>query len=183
MTTLDKNFMQTQPLTVPETFAADPVAWFAVQAQQHQLRWCLAHADDGVIWGEWRSGGWHFSGTAFPEVSPPLRAVTLQTARLFSEAAEVFVWRADDGWRACLIADGQSSESYDEQFLLWGDSVQGEEAGFVLAEQGAEGLRHALPLAGKKPNYSLTVRHYLNADEDGQARVSMSRLVKLEGKE
>lgn len=183
MMTLVKNFMQARSLTVPEDFAADPGAWFAAQAKQYRLRWLLAHADDGVIWGEWRADGWRLSSTAFPEASPPLRAVTLQTARLFSETSEVLVWRTDGGWGARLIADGEATECHDEIFLLWGDTVRQEKDGFVLAEQGAEGLRHAPPLAGRKPPYCLTVRHYLNADEDGQARVTMSRLVKLEGKE
>ena len=38
---------------------------------------------------------------AFPEVSPKLRAKTLQQARLFGSDAEVLLWRDGDGaWMA-----------------------------------------------------------------------------------
>lgn len=182
--TLDKKFMQPQPLTPPADFAADPAVWFALLAKEHHLNWLLAHADDGVIWGAWRDGGWQLSSVAFPEVSPALRGVTLQAVRLFGENSEVFIWRTETTWRARLIADGLPlAEHYDERTLLWGDHVQQQSYGFVLLEQGAEGLRHAPPLVNGQPPAYLTVRHYLNADDDGQARVSMSRLVKLEGRE
>ena len=33
-----------------DTFANDPIKWLSKQMEDHQLKYLLAHADDGVIW-------------------------------------------------------------------------------------------------------------------------------------
>lgn len=75
-----------------------------------------------------------------------------------------------------------------EPYLLWGSEVLAAQDGFSLLQQGAQGLRHAPPLsvsaAGPvqrvpKPLTQAIVRHYVAYDEQGQARVAVSRLVSL----
>jgi len=167
---------------VPANFESEPAPTLAEQARAYGLRWLLAHADDGVIWGELRTDGLHLSGDAFPEFSPPLRAVTLQQARLFGSQAELLLWKDETGWRARLIRDGagESGEYYDETHLLWGDKAEQQQDGFVLVRQGAEGLRHAPPLPQEaRLPACLQVRHYLAYDPDGQAYITCSRLVTI----
>jgi CRISPR-associated protein (TIGR03984 family) len=165
--------------------------WLQSQAIKYELEWLLAHADDGVIWGKVENRSLLTSDTVAPEVSPPLRAETLQQARLFAGNAELLLWRdGDNQWQARLIrqpADGETptfTDAIDEPQLLWG--THGEHRnGFTLLRDGAQGLRHAVP---KKlplgPNYEtnppvLWVRHYLHDDENGFTRIVASRLVDL----
>ena len=180
-------------------FADDPdVTWLLRQAQTYGLTTLLAHADDGVIWGQVVKDKLALSGQAFPDVSPPLRSVSLQQLRLFGEQAELFVWKEDqDQWRARLLQDqGDPVDGQwrlDEAQLLWGDHPEGEEGGFTLVADGQQGLRHAVPLPASEiwPDDSekirsapwhplrLTVRHYLERDDDGMLVIAQSRLVKV----
>lgn len=182
-----------EPIT--DCSISDVKVWLQTQAIQHNLRWLLAHADDGVIWGELRDGQLVTSDSVVPEVSPPLRAETLQQARLFAIHAELLLWRdGDNRWHARLIRDAAEGEDYaftdaiDEPQILWGTDPQPLANGFTLMSDGAQGLRHAIPLAvrGKFDESSrplrLWVRHYLQDDESGFTRIVASRLfdVKLE---
>ncbi len=158
--------------------------WLAQQAKQHGLRWLLAQADDGVIWGRMdgeRLVTSHDAARGNPQaqaVCPPLRDKTLQQARLFCECAELLLWRDGDGtMRARLIRDvsegetsGQTADQWeqaiDEVHLLWGMDKPPEPLaeGFSLWAHGAEGLRHAVPVtaAGANPTPpQFQVRHYL----------------------
>ncbi len=178
--------MNLQPVTILENqFGKDPKSTLVDLARRHGLRWLLAHADDGVIWGEILESGLHLSSDAFPEVSPPLRTVTLQQARLFGSQAELLIWRDGAAWRARLIRDisaEQEGEKFcEETYLLWGTHVEERRNGFALLREGRQGLRHAPPLPeNAKPPARLRVRHYLAYDEDGQAYIACSRLVDLE---
>lgn len=171
-------------------FAADPAAWLQRQPDVDNGRWFLAHADDGVIWGQLREGRLMLSSTVFPEVSPTLRAVTLQQARLFGEQAEIRVWRENNAFSACLLQDhhDQGAEAFDEEHILWGTRCVGQKNDFTLMTDGRQGLRHAVPLLvpnnvfdAKERHHPirLRLRHYLTYDADGQANVSLSRLVAL----
>lgn len=175
-----------QSVSEPANFSSDPIQALSDQAKSHGMRWLLAHADDGVIWGEFRDDELHLSSDPFPGVSPPLRAETLQQARLFGPRSELLLWRDDVICRGRLIQDcaGEPCEYYDEAHLLWGNKAEREKDGFVLLRQGKEGLRHAPPvsLADRLP-VRLKVRHYLAYDEDGQAHVVHSRLVAIGGEE
>jgi CRISPR-associated protein (TIGR03984 family) len=182
--------MKRQISTVPYTVADVPVApgddvaaWLTNQAKGNGLRWLLAHADDGVIWGEVRSDGLHLSSGAFPGVSPRLRPKALQQARLFGEQSELHLWRSGEGWQARLVQEGagEAGEYFDEAHLLWGDGeADAPQDGFVLLRQGAEGLLHAPPASGEvKFPLRLLVRHYVDYDDEGQAYVCLSRLVGL----
>lgn len=184
------------PVEVETGFADTPADWLAKKAVAHGLTTLLAHADDGVIWGRVADGRLALSSNAFPEVSPPLRAVTLQQARLFGEQAELLVWRDGDGeWHARLLDDTGTEQQgwcFDEPQLQWGDHPEGEKDGFTLVAEGQEGLRHAVPLSaagisfdppGKKRNrchpLRLGVRHYLERDEGGTLIIVHGRLTGL----
>ncbi len=177
-----------KPIKVPDDFNSNISAWLLEQAKANNLSWLLAHANDGVIWGEVRSDGLHLSSTLF---GPDLQDRTLQMARLFSETGELLLWRGDDGWKARLVKDGKGEvkEYYDEGHLLWGTAMDKNEDGsilskdgFILLRHGAEGLCHAPPLrlqdANKLP-LQLNVRHYLNYDGEGQVYVKFSRLISI----
>ncbi len=171
---------QIQPLSIPDNFEAEPTLALEKLAEEHNVRWLLAHADDGIIWGEFRADGLHLSGDAFPQVSPPLRAATLQQARLFGPNAELLLWKESGAWRARLIQDGSGKNVgyYNETYLLWGSEVEQYRDSFALLCQGREGLRHALPLPPDvRLHVRLRVRHYLDYDSDGQAYIAYSRLV------
>jgi CRISPR-associated protein (TIGR03984 family) len=169
-------------------FAADPSAWFQKQTSVGDEVWFLAHADDGVIWGQIREGRLFTSDSVFPQVSPPLRAITVQQAQLFGQSAEVRVWRDEDGFKACRLQDCQDegAEAFDEMHILWGTRAEARVRGFTLVADGRQGLRHAVPLEvedavfGRGRPLRLVVRHYLAYDGDGQVRITLSRLVALE---
>jgi CRISPR-associated protein (TIGR03984 family) len=171
-------------VSVPENFLSQPLLALSEQARLYGLRWLLAHADDGVIWGELCDGELHLSCNTFPEVSPLLRNETLQQVRLFGHLAELLMWRDGSTWRARLIQDyGESHLYYDEAHLLWGTGVDLKKDGFVLLRQGKEGLRHAPPLASPDSQPKLKIRHYIAYDRDCQAYIAYSRLVSLGGEE
>lgn len=180
---------QVQPLDTTD-FTADPSAWFQKQPSVGDVTWFLAHADDGVIWGQIRNGQLVTSSSVFPRVSPPLRATTLQQARLFGEGAEVRVWREGNRFKACQLQDhhDQKAEAFDEEHILWGTQAEERKKSFTLMADGRQGLRHAVPLdvaesafgvRGRSHPLRLSLRHYLDYDSDGQAYVNLSRLVSV----
>lgn len=184
---------QVQELDVTD-FAAAPLAWFQEQPDVGGVACFLAHADDGVIWGQILDGQLLTSDNMFPQVSPPLRAITLQQARLFGSAAEVRVWRVRNGFKACRLQDqrDEKAEAFDEAHILWGTRVEDQKQGFTLVADGRQGLRHALPLPAadiffdppekkRKRWHSLRLgaRHYLEYDESGMVVIVQSRLTKL----
>jgi CRISPR-associated protein (TIGR03984 family) len=73
---------------------------------------------------------------------------------------------------------------------LWGTQSVEQRDGFTLMTNGRQGLRHAAPLLvpqdilderRRSHPLRLRVRHYLTYDaDDGQANISLSRLVALE---
>lgn len=170
---------------VDSSFASDPAQWLVDCAKQYRLRYLLAHADDGVIWGHIDGDSLRTSHGVAP-ASPPLRAVTLQQARLFSPAGELLVWRVDGGWRARLVTDvdGNADDYIDEDQILWGDTVEATRDGFTLVREGSQGMRHAAPVTVapdqlKRHELRLRVRHYITENDDGEARISLSRLVQV----
>lgn len=168
--------------------------WLEAQAKSHKLLYLLAHADDGVIWGKVDDKGELVTSDGVaPEVSPPLRSETLQQARFFSENAELLLWRdGDNQWHARLIRDAQDGESanwqqaFDEPQMLWGTQGKAVADGFTLMTDGAQGLRHVVPVnavgdfADETRPLRLIVRQYVQEDDGGFVRVVASRLVKLE---
>lgn len=174
--------------------------WLQKQATKYSLKWLLAHADDGVIWGKIDNNGRLITSYEASEgddeartACPGLRIKTLQQARMFSNDGELLLWRDADsasGWQARIIRNAQSddtvewNEYYDEPQLLWGTHGRHLRHGFTLLWDGAQGLRHAVPvqLALRQQNETdpprLCVRHYIN--KTGFARVVASRLLSLQ---
>lgn len=176
---------QLTSVPVDGDFTTRPADWLVAQAQAFGLRYLLAHADDGVIWGRIDGDGPHTSHGTAPG-SPPLRASTLQQARLFGPAGELLLWRDDDGWRARVVTDvpGNDDDIIDEDQILWGDTVETTEEGFTRLRAGAQGMRHAVPIAVTTEQLHhhqlrMRVRHYITENEDGEASITLSRLVQL----
>ncbi len=176
----------------------DIAAWLGTKARESQLKWLLAHADDGLIWGRFDGNELITSHEAIQgdpqaqKVCPPLRLETLQQARIFAEHAELLLWRNGDGiWQARLICDatdGQTADwtdAIDEKQILWGTDTRPLQHGFTLMSDGAQGLRHAVPLevrgsfAEQTRPLRLIVRHYVKEDSTGFALIAASRLVDL----
>jgi hypothetical protein len=171
-------------IPVDGDFTTRPADWIVAQARKFGLRYLLAHADDGVIWGRIDNDGLHISHGIAP-TSPPLRASTLQQARIFGLPGEVLLWRDDDGWRARLVIDIPGDDDIiDEDQILWGDTVETVKDGFTLLREGAQGMRHAVPIVItaeqlKHHQLRLRVRHYITENEDGEASITLSRLIQL----
>ncbi|MEI6776811.1 MAG: CRISPR-associated protein Csx19 [Chloroflexales bacterium] len=159
--------------------------WFSEQARNYDLRWLLAHADNGVIWGELRDGTLHLSCTALGPEGLTLDWKTLQQARLFGPAGELRVWQGPQGWQARLRRDdaGVSVECLDEKHMLWGTRIGQSNDGFSEMIEGAQGIIHTPPITvapTDKRRAALLVRHYISEDDTGIARIVDSRLVGLQ---
>lgn len=166
-------------------FEKDPRHWFAGQGKERELRFFLAHDDDGVMWGHIQGDELKLSGEAFREVAVPLRTLTLQQARLFGEAGELLVWRGDSQWHGRYLTDNGFAQEdiLNETHRLWGEASEppGPIDGFSLMRDGVQGLLHAPPLPlTRGERAALQVRHYLEYDEQGQAYIALSRLVDLQ---
>jgi CRISPR-associated protein (TIGR03984 family) len=162
----------------------DPLAELEKQAGTGAYEYLLAFAHDGVIWGSVQDGRLRLSGNGFPEISPVLRPATLWELRLFGRDAEWHLWRAEAGWRACLVRDGEgdAGSALDEQYMLWGtDPDRPGQGGFWPVHEADLGILHAPPVEMKsRHSLRLSVRHYMGHDEAGTAYVILSRLTGLE---
>ena len=164
--------------------------WLEGKAKKHNLRYLLAHAEDGVIWGRFDDGGLRTSGDGdvFDQLAK-LRSHTLQQCRIFGKSSEVMLWKIGKGWKARSIDDTNAPDCLpDEHQILWGTKIEKEKDGFTLVADGQEGLKHAVPLINIPFDQSknlyrplrLTVRHYLDEEPNtGIVRVYLSRLVNL----
>ncbi|MEH1789785.1 MAG: CRISPR-associated protein Csx19 [Nostoc sp.] len=167
-----------------------------VQSSEHNLKYLLAHAEDGVIWGYFDSEGNLITPTEpeelFPQCKFPLfRYETLQQCRVFGDSEEIMFWRAEDGLRAIVIKDNQHSEFICEQQILWGTQAEQVRDKFTLVSDGSQGLRHAVPLQNIEFNKTeklyrplyLVVRNYIDYEQQtGLARIYLSRLVSLKSR-
>lgn len=162
---------------------ADLHSWLSEQMQLHKLRWLLAYADDGVIWGELRDGSLHSAPQDLH--APLLRTLTLQRLHAFGVDAELLLWRDTAGWHAKLRSDspGESNMYLDESYLLWGSETSKQDAGFMRIVEGSQGIEQVVPISAapeEQLRAQLSVRHYLKTDpETGIVRISATRLVEL----
>lgn len=187
-----------QPLTV-QSIKDNLYEWLQKKADKYKLQYLLAYADDGVIWGKFDK---NYSLTTADQVFKikhslvDLRVSTLRQCRIFGEGAEVMLWRIgedwqnDQSWQARVISDTNCSpkDYISEGQILWGTQPVDEAEEFTLVADGAQGLRHAVPLtklpfSNDRKKFDrplrLNVRHYIDYDEDGVARIYLSRLVNL----
>ncbi|BAZ48038.1 hypothetical protein NIES4103_06430 [Nostoc sp. NIES-4103] len=178
-----------KPLCKPLEISAnlDLYQWLKEQAEKYKLKYLLAHAEDGVIWGEFRNGELVTAHDAFSQ-SPQLRSCTLQQCRIFGANVEIMLWQTYEGFKARIIQDDQSTEFIPEHQILWGTKVEEVNNGFTLVTDGQQGLHHAVPLTGIEFDSNqklyrplrLIVRHYIDdKQQSGLARIYLSRLVNL----
>jgi CRISPR-associated protein (TIGR03984 family) len=167
-----------------------------VQSTEYNLKYLLAHAEDGVIWGYFDSEGNLITPTEpeelFPQCKFPLfRYETLQQGRVFGDNIEIMFWRTEDGFNAIAIQDNPNTEYITEQQILWGTQAEQVRDKFTLVSDGSQGLRHAVPLQNIEFNKTeklyrplyLVVRNYIDYDQQtGLARIYLSRLVSLKSR-
>lgn len=158
------------------------------------VAWALAHLDDGVTWArlERETGAWASGHDVDPDVSPAIRAETLQELRLFGADREVLVWRTPAGLRGREVTESASNQEavptpFDERRVLRGNQVRKVfEQGFTCVADGA-GAQQVLPMRVtdqqlRSQNVRLVVRHYFERDDQsGAVRVALTRLVALQG--
>jgi len=170
-------------ITIDASFLDAPANWLLAQARQYKLRYMLAHADDGVIWGR-IDGDAPVTSHGIAPHSPKLRSVTLRQCRLFDVTGELLLWRDADRWHARFAGDNVASDYIDEDQILWGTDAEAPINGFTLVTEGAQGMRHAVPIIVTKEQLEgrqlrLRVRHYIDYNDDGEAQITLSRLVQL----
>jgi len=178
-------------LKIPHDFKLKQ--WLEEQAKYNQLNYLLAHADDGVIWGKFQDAKLITTTKPvklFPQCDfPILRKETLQQCHIFGNKSEVMIWKTSGCFKARLIQDDHLTK-YDyiiEPQILWGTHGEHHQNGFTLLWDGLQGLKHAVPftdieLEGNnkvKNKVTLIVRHYIDYDDSGVARICLSRLVNL----
>lgn len=174
---------KTEVITLDAAFYNSPQTWLLHNANIYQVPWLLAHADNGVIWGNVEAEALVLSNTP----SPAFNLDYLQQLWLFGEKAELYIWRHQTGFKGRLITEVATDEEdcLREDYLLWGTHLEREQPPFSLVTEGQHGLKQMLPLSLQATETRLTARvyltlhHYLKDDEDGQAYIKLSRLVRL----
>jgi CRISPR-associated protein (TIGR03984 family) len=171
----------------------------APEGECGNVRWALAHCDDGVTWGRYepQQKRWQLSTHVKPELSPPVRRGWLQQLRLFGPSAEVLIWRDGDSLCGRLLADEGHSGGYEEALrpseesrILLGDYVMEKLPHDFTHVGDRAGLQQVLPLAVsneqlRERRARLKVRHYWQEDpETGAVRLAATRLVdvRIEGR-
>ncbi|HEY9612496.1 type III-D CRISPR-associated protein Csx19 [Allocoleopsis sp.] len=178
------------------------VSWLEEQASNWKLNYLLAHAEDGLIWGRFDNDRLTtaekvFHKSDFKVEFPSLRLLTLQQCRVFGQNGEVLLWRTGEKLRSRLVQDNPDTDNIPERQILWGTQKEngkngedGEKNGFTLLSDGSQGLKYAVPISVKEDYFSknkqklhrpvrLLVHHYITYDNDGVARIHLSRLVDL----
>lgn len=145
------------------------------------LRYALAHCDDGVVWGRRQENEQWAWSSGIVAASPAIRLQTLQQARLFGPQTEVLIWRDGAGWRARAIVEvegegeGRESECLSESYLLWGGPPGDASGDFLPLLEAGHGFQHAPPAEIARAG-RVAVRHYVDFDSNGCARIAASRL-------
>lgn len=194
MTNLDTLVTDATP---PKDDAA-VASWLADQASAERP-YLLAHADDGVIWGRWVDGKLRISHELSPDISPPLRGVTLQQAFVFGEQDEIRLFHNELGeWQSRRVVDAHASDTIVETQVLWGNEAierfdlsaqQNGSIGFThLRDRVQQGLDQVLPMIIHQADLPrdgstqprMTVHHFIEYNpKTGEARIGLSRLVTI----
>jgi CRISPR-associated protein (TIGR03984 family) len=162
----------------------DDVKDWIIQQASETIPFLIAFADDGVIWGKWDQE-LKLAPAAFQGMIKQLRGSTLQQAFIFGKEEEVRLFRDTTGeWKSSKITDTTEIDAFDEIQVLWGDDYVHADDGFVhLRDKVQQGMDQVLPLDITKDELKvprLQIRHYVEYDDEtGEARVFLSRLVKL----
>lgn len=168
----------------------------------------LSFHDDGVVWGKIEKDVLitsYFTGSPSPE----FRSETLQELRLFGEKGQLHIWRiGENEFKASLALDSDEGEYdflQDEEQVLHGTKTENDSDAnreFTIVADGSEGLRHAFPKVVSDDSFKqkdergnvvkdkngkevrkrplrLHVKHYIEYDIDGCARIAFSRLVNV----
>jgi len=190
MTTYQRTIIPYRPRVIDVDMWQQDKFYDWLMAQATDRMYVLAHAIDGVIWGQVTQEGIFTSDM----VSPDLKLETLMQLRLFNHQHEIRLWRIDEDWRAIKIADEEDeyAAAIDEPQLLWGTHATPKDNGFTQLEDGSQGLIHAIPpidqpldgMLGLRDKEAiqrvyLHVRHYLTEDAMGVNSITMSRLLGL----
>lgn len=179
-----------------------------VKDLQSTKTYLLSFHDDGVVWGKVRDDDSLItSDENLPNTpSPQFRKETLQELRLFGENGQLHVWRVGENqFNGSLALDGNTGKHeflQDEEQVLHGTYFDGGNSGFTIVRDGEEGLRHAFPKVVSDDSFKqkdekgnvvkdkngkevrkrplrLHVKHYIEFDDDGCARIAFSRLVNV----
>ncbi len=94
----------------------------------------------------------YFDETA--QVTEMINAGELQEAYFFGEEGQAHIFQDDDGWNVVFMTKLQNAEFVDRAYLVDGQFAS----------------------AGKR----VIIREYLAMDEDGQAKVEYTQLVRIE---
>jgi CRISPR-associated protein (TIGR03984 family) len=185
--------IETITIETPKLFNTDTLKqWIEVQQEKYQLKYLLAHAEDGIIWGKFE-GGKLVTAEQLWDRSPRLQPDSLQQCRIFGEKAEVMLWRREGGWQARVIRENQHNIDclIIEKQMLWGNKIEKRDNGFTLLTDGQQGLRHAVPITGVSIDQGkpiskssprlvyLHIKHYIEYDHVGIAFIRYSRLFDL----
>ncbi len=192
------------PERIPAAFAEDEGRRLVKLATDHLgadgIRYALIHLDDGVLWGS-VDGAKLSVPDPNDDWTPKLRSVTVQQCRVFGDRGELFIWReAENRWRGRVVIEGGDTDiaMFEEPQILYGDTAHdGDERrelppppakpGFtaIYEFKKGTGIRQIVPIDAtdameRGERVTLTVRHYLKPDDDGQARFFCSRLKSIE---
>ncbi|NLN92522.1 MAG: hypothetical protein GX130_04325 [Candidatus Hydrogenedens sp.] len=157
------------------------------------IKWALAFAADGVVWGvvQERKLLWAFN--EFPKACPELSFDNLTELRLFGPTKELHIWSMKKEWTGSLIQDVAESEEnrnlapQEEERLLRADRVlQKGETTFSLVGDNT-GAVQAVPIPCKDDDFKnnrwplrLIVKNYFKKDCDtGMIGIGVTRLVDL----
>lgn len=201
------NKIEIKPCTDVSSFASNMKSWLESKVSDLQSKkiYLLSFHDDGVVWGKVERNVLQTSNFA-GSPSPEFRSSTLQELRLFGENGQLHIWRiGENEFNASLAIDGAAGEYeflQDENQVLWGTYFDGGNNDFMIVRDGEEGLKHAFPKVidddvfkvkddkgnvvkdkkGKdvrKRPLRLHVKHYIEYDNDGCARIAFSCLVNV----
>jgi CRISPR-associated protein (TIGR03984 family) len=166
--------------------------WIERQMQAGR-NFLLAHCDDGVIWGRRGTDKLLTSYDLAPEISPLLRLTTVQQLFVFGAdetewRGEARLWRGERSWEESIVTQNPTNDCFDEDQVLWGTEVVtlDNPQGFTrVREKQQQGLEQVVPVEVteeqlQQRRLKLRVRHFIQRDDEtGEARIYLSRLVKV----
>lgn len=191
---MEERKIRIEPLSPESNFADDEGRWLVNCAAEHLgaggACYALIHLDDGVLWG--RIDRHRLIVPSQSNWTPELRSLAVQQCRVFGEKGELFILRESEGrWSGRVVIEDEAGyEAIDEPQILNGRRVFGDEnhlpppapSGFTPIFEPDTGIRQIVPVVVTANDFNqdkrvmLTVRHYLTADDDGQAGFFCSRL-------